>query len=143
MLREQTLQHPSRKLYALLGELLHKKEPETFAKLIQLVPKSEIKPNQEKVSQDFISFCSIQNIKPEECRGNLYKHSKTEQKYLFIAVILAKYGSLIPPKYITATLSQHRWLTHKMIEVADTRYRCHYDFKQQVDVILKNMDNVQ
>lgn len=127
---------PNRKLYALLGELLHKKEPETYAKLIQFIPNKAA--DQDKITNDFISFCGVQGINPDDHRGNLYKHSKTEQKLLFIAVVIVKYGiySKNISKYITSALNQNKTLTCRMIKEADVRYRCHKDFKSQVDNIV-------
>lgn len=143
MLSQPSIQHPSRKLFALAGELLHKKDPATYAKLIQLIPQYE-KPDQIIISKDFLSFCQIQQINPEEYRGNIYKHSKTEQKSLFVAVIIAKYGRYTRnvPKYLSAALNQNKNLTGRMIEEAETRYRCSTTFKLEIDNIIEKMNHV-
>jgi hypothetical protein len=135
---------PSKKLYAYLGELLHKKEPQTYAKLIQFVPRSDISPDLTNISNDFLSFCKVQNIEPTEYRGNIYKHSKTEQKSLFIAVIIVKYGFFTRnlAKNLAESLNQDKSWTCKMIKEADTRYRCLHEFHSQVDTILEKMKEV-
>jgi hypothetical protein len=139
---EATLQ-PSRKLYALLGELLHKKEPDTYAKLIQFIP-TGLKPNPEEIHKYFLSFCKIQDLNPEEYRGNIYKHSKTEQKSLFAAIVITKYGlhSKNISKYISVVLDQDLSWTYKMIKDADVRYRHQKHYKVLVDDIISKIGEV-
>ena len=128
-----------------LGKLVLQREPETAAKLIPLIAeprRSQI--DQRTISSDFLTFCSIQNIKPESYRGNIYKHSKTEIRGLFVAVMVIKYGSASRNigKYLSATLGQKKQWTSQMIGEAETRYRCNAEYRDQVNGIIKKMEEI-
>jgi hypothetical protein len=142
MLSEPIIQHPSRKLYALLGELLQKKEPETYAKLIQLIPtqpKTEI--TEVVISEKFASFCMVQNIAPAICRDSLYDRSIVDQKRLFVGIIIKLYGvgQRRLGKHLSSALGQQKQITSKMIAEAEVRYRVGGDFRDLVDITIEKM----
>ncbi len=123
-----------------LGRILLSKKPDIAqALLAEYLPHTPpIETDLEKIPEYFIRFCHINQLKPCDNTGPLYKADKINERRVFIAAMICLYNpsTRLLSKYLALTLNQDPSNTAKMIQEVEFRYRKMEDFKAKVDEVI-------
>lgn len=75
----------------ILGRLCATQKPDVAKELLSIYDTKPVEQDHAKIPSHFNRFCQLQDMNPDEYRGNLFKSKKSDLRRLFVACMVRMY----------------------------------------------------